>query len=133
MRFNLSKPLMLAGALLVVSTAWAGDVFVIANSGLNLTAEEVRDVFTGEKQLAGSVKFTPMDNSSAQADFLSKVVKVEATKYTSIWVKKGFRDGLNPPPMRSSDAEVINAVKSSPGGVGYVSKATPDVKVIHKY
>jgi hypothetical protein len=93
----------------------------------------VRDVFTGEKQLAGNVKFVPMDNASLQADFLSKVLKVEANKYTSIWVKKGFRDGLNPPPTRGNDAEVINIVKSNLGAVGYVSKATPDVKVIHKY
>jgi ABC-type phosphate transport system substrate-binding protein len=118
---------------LVVTTAGAGDVFVIANPSLNLTAEEVRDVFTGEKQLAGNVKFVPMDNASLQADFLSKVLKVEANKYTSIWVKKGFRDGLNPPPTRGNDAEVINIVKSNLGAVGYVSKATPDVKVIHKY
>ena len=74
-----------------------------------------------------------MDNSAAQADFLSKVVKLDAAKYTSIWAKKGFRDGINPPPVRGSDAEVISAVKSTPGAVGYVSKAPADAKVIQKY
>ncbi len=132
MRVNLLKTVLM-GALVCAGNAWAGDVYVIANTGVTLSADEVRDVFVGEKQLAGSVKLVPMDNAAAQADFLAKVMKVEAAKYSTLWAKKGFRDGINPPPVRSSDSEVINAVKSTPGAVGYVSKATADVKVIQKY
>ena len=65
-------------------------MYVIANAGVSITAHEVRDVFVGEKQLAGGVKLVPMDNSAAQADFLAKVVKVDAGKYTNIWAKKGL-------------------------------------------
>ena len=121
------------GVSLGTGASWAGDLFVIANAGVTLSAAEVRDVFVGDKQLAGSVKLVPMDNSAAQADFLAKVVKVDAAKYGSIWAKKGFRDGINPPPVRGSDAEVLSAVKSTPGAVGYVTKAPADVKVIQKY
>ena len=74
-----------------------------------------------------------MDNAAAQADFLAKVMKVEAAKYSTLWAKKGFRDGINPPPVRSSDSEVINAVKSTPGAVGYVTSASAGVNVIQKY
>jgi ABC-type phosphate transport system substrate-binding protein len=112
---------------------WAGDVFVIANAGVTVTTEEIREIFVGDKQLAGSVKLVPMDNSTAQGDFLEKVVKVDAAKYSAIWVKKGFRDGLTAPAVRGGDAEVISAVKSTPGAIGYVSKAPADVKVIHKF
>ena len=76
---------------------------------------------------------TPMDNSAAQADFLAKVMKVDAAKYSSIWAKKGFREGINPPPVRGGDSEVISAVKNTPGAIGYVTKAPADVKVIQKY
>lgn len=113
--------------------AWAGDVYVIANASVTLSADEVHDVFVGDKQLASGVKLVPMDNSAAQADFLAKVVKVDAGKYSSIWAKKGFRDGISPPPVRGSDAEVINAVKSTPGAVSYVTKAPADIKVVQKY
>ena len=123
---------LLLGALFCGS-AIAGDIFIIANANVTLSADEVRDVFTGEKQLAGNVKLVPMDNAAAQADFLSKVIKVDAGKYANIWAKKGFRDGINPPPVRGSDSEVIAAVKSTSGAVGYVSKAPADVKVIQKY
>jgi ABC-type phosphate transport system substrate-binding protein len=118
----------------VLSTpAWANDVIVTAHPSVTLTADEVREVFTGEKQNAGATKLVPIDSGSLQADFLAKVMKVDASKYASIWAKKGFRDGVNPPAVRGGDAEVIAAVKSTPGAVGYVSKAPADVKVIQKY
>lgn len=125
--------LIAASALAASGSLWAGEVFVIAHPGVNVSADDVRDVFVGDKQLDGAVKLVPMDNSAAQADFLAKVVKVDAAKYASLWAKKGFRDGLSPPPVRGGDAEVISAVKSTPGGIGYVTKASADVKVIHKY
>lgn len=127
------KLTLLCAVMAAAGAAFAGDVIVIANAGVTLSPEEVRDVFVGDKQLAGSTKLVPIDNSSAQADFLSKVMKVDAAKYGSIWTKKGFRDGLKTPDTKGSDAEVIAAVKSTPGAVGYVSKAPGDAKVIAKY
>jgi len=124
------KPLVV-GMLLGTASAFAGDV--IANISGTLTADEVREVFVGDKLSAGGAKLAPMDNSAAQADFLAKVVKVDAAKYGTIWAKKGFRDGLNPPPVRGSDSEVINAVKSTPGAIGYVTSAPAGVTVILKY
>lgn len=132
MKSNIAK-LLAIGAMAASGSLWAGDVFVIAHPGVNVSAEDVRDIFVGEKQLDGNVKLVPMDNSTAQADFLAKVVKVDGDKYKSLWAKKGFRDGLSPPPVRGGDAEVISAVKSTPGGIGYVTKASGDVKVIQKY
>ena len=114
-------------------TSWAGDVYVIVNADVILGPDEIRNVFVGEKQLSGNVKLVPMDNAAAQADFLSKVVKMDPAKYNSMWVKKGFRDGLSAPLVRGSDAETVHAVKSTPGAVGYVSKAPAGVKVIQRY
>jgi hypothetical protein len=73
-----------------------------------------------------------VDNGALQADFLAKVLKVDAARYASLWSKKSFRDGLTPPAMRGGDADVIANIKANPGTVGYVSKPTPDVKVISK-
>jgi len=114
-------------------SAWAGDVIVVANSNVTLSADDVKDVFIGEKQIVGGTKLTPMDNASIQADFLARAIKVDAAKYASIWAKRAFREGINPPAVRGTDAEVIAAVKSTPGAIGYVSKAPDGVKVIAKY
>jgi ABC-type phosphate transport system substrate-binding protein len=121
-----------AAALAVAAPAFA-DIYVIANPGLQLTPDEAKEVFMGEKQLAGSVKLVPIDNASAQAEFLSKVFGMDAGKYNTLWAKKGFRDGLNPPAVKGSDLEVVSTVKSTPGAVGYVTSAPPGVTVIRKY
>jgi ABC-type phosphate transport system substrate-binding protein len=123
--------LVLAGA--VNLPAAADDLYVIANPSLVLTADDVRDIYFGDKQIAGGVKLVPLDNSAQQKEFLEKALKLDGAKYNAIWTKKGFRDGLNAPAVKSGDAEVIATVKSNPGAIGYVSSAPKDLKVIVKY
>jgi hypothetical protein len=101
--------------------ASAGDLYVICNAGVSLQAGDARDMFVGEKAFAGVVKLQPADNAAAQAEFLEKVLKVDAAKYAVIWTKKSFRDGANPPPLKGSDAEALAYVKATPGGCSYVS------------
>jgi len=117
-------------ALSFVQGAVAGDVVVISHPETALTAGEVRDVFLGEKQFAGSTKLIVIDNASAQNAFLSKFMEMDATKYNNIWTKKSFRDGLTPPAVKSGDAEVTEFVKHTPGAVGYVSGSPAGVNII---
>jgi ABC-type phosphate transport system substrate-binding protein len=116
--------------LLVSYSAYAGDVVIIANSSVNLSAGDVRDVFLGEKQFAGSTRLTPVDNAALQESFLSKLILMTNAKYTGIWTKKAFRDGLTAPAMKSGDAEVIEYVKRTPGAVGYVANAPAGVNIV---
>jgi ABC-type phosphate transport system substrate-binding protein len=110
------------------------DVYVIVNPGLKLTADDIKNIYTGEKELAESTKIRPQDNSAAREEFLKKVLQLDVAKYESLWTKKSFRDGINPPTVRASDAEVIAFVKSNPGAIGYVTTAPPsDVTVLKKF
>ena len=111
----------------------AGDVYVIAHPSVTLSAAELRDMYLGEKQFSGSIKLAPVDNSAVQSDFLAKVLRIEASKYASLWTKKGFRGGLAAPIIKSSDAEVINFVKNTKGAVGYVSTPAPGMNQLSKY
>lgn len=122
----------LACAGLLAAPAFA-DVYVIANPNVALAADDVRDVFLGDKQLAGGTKLVPVDNAAAQPEFLQKVLKLDAARYNAIWVKKGFRDGLNAPPVKNTDAEVIAIVRGTPGAIGYVANPPRDLKVLGKY
>jgi ABC-type phosphate transport system substrate-binding protein len=110
----------------------AGDVVVITNPELSISSEEIKDVFLGEKQFAGSIKLVVIDNAAAQGAFLSKFMQMDAAKYNNIWTKKSFRDGLIPPAVKSSDAEVIEYIKRTPGSIGYVSSTPAGVKIIQK-
>ena len=134
-----------ARVLLVCSSIFASmfapaalaDLYVIANSSLKLSTEEIRDVFTGEKQLADGTKLTPFDNASAQAEFLKSVLTLDLAKYNALWTKKSFRDGLTAPEVKGNDSEVAFAVKRDPGGIGYVTStnglAALGLRIVQKY
>lgn len=125
--------LLALGGMAWVQPVLAADLYVISNHLLALSEEDVMDVFVGDKQVAGGIRIVPLDNASLQKDFVERVLKIDASKYSSIWTKKGFREGLNPPPVKSGDAEVIATVKSTPGAVGYVSSAPVGVRLVRKY
>ena len=124
---------LLCGLLALAPLARAADLVVIANPGVTIAESDLRDVFLGDKQFAGSVKLVPVDNAAAQDAFLAKVIKMEAAKYASAWTKKSFREGINPPPSKNSDAETIDFVKRTPGAIGYVTSAPAGVTVVVKF
>ena len=115
-----------AGLIGLAPVARGADLYVIANAGTAVSAADVRDIFLGDKQFAGSVKLVPVDNAAAQDLFLAKVMKMEAAKYTSSWTKKSFRDGVSAPPVKGSDAETIEFVRQTPGAISYVKSAPKD-------
>ena len=128
---NMHHTLCLTLALLGSAHALAGDI--IANAAVNLSADEVKDVYTGEKQIAGAVTLVPLDNASEQEAFTSGFLKMDTHKYQTLWTKKSFREGLNPPSVKADDAEIISIVKHTPGAIGYVKAAPAGVKVLGKY
>lgn len=125
--------LSLAVLVLTAVPAIAGDIYVIAHPALEITVDAVRDVFVGEKQFQSGVKLAAIDNLSGQKEFLDKVMKLDNVRYGNIWTKKSFRDGLNAPPSRGSDAEVLAFVRANVGAVGYVTTPPAGVKTIGKF
>jgi hypothetical protein len=109
--------------------AHAGEVIV--HAGLRLDFADVRDVYLGEKQLAGDIKLMPSDNLAAQDDFLAAILQTTERNYQARWRRKAFRDGLRAPTLKGSDAEVMIYVRSTPGAIGYLAgKAGPGVTVV---
>lgn len=119
--------------LCLASLPASADGFVICNSEVQIAAPELKEIFTGEKLFAGGVKLNPVDNASAQAGFLSSFLKLDVIRYNTIWTKKSFREGINPPPVKAGDNEVMAFVRKTPGAVGYVSTTPSGVTVIQKY
>lgn len=130
---NLHRFLLAAVLLAGAAFAAQGEVFVIAHPSAAIGAGDVRDIYLGDKQFAGSTKLVPVDNGPAQEEFVGKALKMESAKYNSAWTKKSFREGLNPPAVKSGDLEVIEFVKRTPGAVGYVRSPPSGVPVVIRY
>ena len=113
--------------------AGAADLYVIANAPLKLSNAELSDVFLGERQFANGQRLVVIDNAAVLSKFVAEACGVDAARYRTVWAKKGFREGLNPPLQLSSDREVAAIVRSTPGAIGYVSTVQPGVAVIAAY
>ena len=130
---TLQWPALALFALLVAHHAAAQAGEVIAHGSVTLSADEVKELYFGDKQLAGNLKLVPIDNSAQRADFLAKVLQIEAAKYTARWAKKAFREGLVAPNTLGSDAETIAFVKATPGAVAYVAGPSHGVRVLLRF
>lgn len=109
------------------------DLVVVCNSTLNLDEVEIKEVFLGGKQFSNGIKLVPVDNAAAQEEFLAKVLQMNSVKYATLWTKKSFRDGTRQPSQKIADTDVLDFVRRTPGGVGYVRSIPSGVKVIKKY
>lgn len=116
-----------------ISIAQTPTLYVIGAPGMTLSADEIREVFLGEKLFIGSTKLTPVANRVGIEAFLAKVVAISAVKFQGVWSNKNFRDGVTPPKLLSSDTEVIEFVRHTPGAVGYVSTTPTSVNIIKTY
>lgn len=125
--------LLVASLLSISLAARANAGEVIAHPSVTLSADEVKELFLGDKQFAGNLKLVPSDNSVAQADFVAKVLRTDVARYSTRWAKKAFREGLNSPGVMSNDADVLAFVKATPGAVGYVSASSAGAKVLLRY
>lgn len=111
--------------LITPSFALAGAI--ITHPGVKLEASEVREVFLGEKFSAASGdKLYLVDNKAALSGFCAKIMKMEPSKYSAMWAKKSFRDGISSPKSKVSDADVIEYVKTTPGAIGYILGTVPN-------
>ncbi len=128
-----SRALRLVTLLVLLGPARVLAGEVIVNDSVTLTAVEIRDVFLGEKQLAGNIRLVPVDNVALQDEFLAKVLQTDSQKYYARWTRKSFREGITAPPLKGSDAEVNAFVRSTPGAIGYVRKPAAGVRALQAF
>src|SRR5664279_4830562 len=105
------------------AAAAADDLYLACHSGVTIATADVRDMFLGEKQFFNTTRLVPVDNVASQPAFLEMVLRMDGIKYATTWAKKSFRDGINPPATMANDASVLEFIRRTPGGCGYVTVA----------
>jgi len=105
-------------------------VVVNASNPINtITAKELSGLFL-KKDLTwpDETPVTAVDlqpDSPVRAEFTLAIHEKKVSAIKSYWQRQIFQGKAVPPMERSSEAEVIAFVAATPGGVGYVSSATP--------
>lgn len=106
------------------------------NSISSITKSQISGIFLGNStKWSNGMKAIPVDQAKttkAGKAFLANIVGMTESEYKNLWVEKMLSGEAEPPPLKSSDAEVISYVKENIGAVGYVSaaSATNGVKIL---
>lgn len=118
------------GLIFAPVNSFAGDVKVIANSGLKadiLTAQELKRIFLEEKNsLADGTHVEPVlqNGGPAHADFLQEFLSETDDDLQTYYRTLVFTGRGSMPRTLGSDAEVVAYVARTRGAIGYVSSAT---------
>ena len=125
----------LALALALATAAPAADEFgVIVHAsvaGTSIKRSALAAVFLKQAQRwsSGGGLAVPVDQSGTspvRKAFSEAVIQRPVTQVVQYWQKQMFSSTrLIPPPVKSTDAEVIAFVAKNAGAVGYVGSATP--------
>lgn len=135
----LIRTILISLVLAMKSFASTGvDVIVSSASGVtSLTADQVKDLWTANTKTLGSAKAEMCDqaqDSAVRAEFYAKTTGKTVREMLALWSKVVFTGRGTEPKVVSSDAAVLECVKASKGGIGYVTsgKADSSVKVVLK-
>jgi ABC-type phosphate transport system substrate-binding protein len=100
-----------------------------------ISAAELSKIFLKQGTYPGGSAAAPIEpakGNPVRASFAKKVHGRATNAIEAYWQNQVFSGGESPPPTKSSDEDIIAAVKSTAGGIGYVSagSSTAGVKVV---
>jgi ABC-type phosphate transport system substrate-binding protein len=118
------------GTVLSCSVATA-QVAVIANSSVkasSVSADELRDVFTGDKSsLKDGSKVSPvtLKGGAVNDAFLKQYVGKNDAAFRTAWRSLVFTGQGSMPKAFDTEAQMVDYVAATPGAIGYVGSGTP--------
>ncbi|PQJ96686.1 hypothetical protein CXB77_07915 [Chromatium okenii] len=120
----------------VISQASAENVLIIGNPDLpKLDCVTVEKLFTGRIIEVNGQPATVVNAASGsltRQQFLATFLSKDEDQYRAYWVVRRFIGKGTPPKEFSTSREIIEFVKSQPGGIGYISAVdrTPELNVL---
>lgn len=119
------------------ATQASAQIAVIANKNLSMqinSAKQVSDIYTLDLTSSGGTNLVVFDlkDEAVKGKFLSAIGK-SSPDLKKIWMRAQLSGDGKAPEALATEAEVVQKVASTAGGVGYVNAAgvTGDVKVLY--
>lgn len=122
----------------VVLPARAGSIIVVAHTDVPvsvLSGDELQRIFLGKKTFwSGGRRIVPvcLKRGGTHESFLKSYMDMNVSQFDIFWRQAVFVGTGTPPAAFSSEREVIDFVRKTPGGVGYVdsSNVQGELKII---
>src|SRR5258706_12785172 len=99
MRFG-DPPAILLAALLSLGcgSAFGADIYVIAGPDVRLSAEDVRELYLGDKEFSGEIRLVPVGKKAGPSQVLVKGLGKNPPRYTNFWGENALPATRTPPP-----------------------------------
>ena len=130
-RFLVAAALLAAVALLGPAPARAAGYKLVVQSSnpvTSLSAAQVEKLFLKKVtrwDTGGEVQPVDLaDDSSVRSAFSEDILGKDVPAVKSYWQRMIFSGRATPPPVLSSDAQVLEFVRSNRGAIGYVAAGT---------
>ena len=127
--------LLLAFFFSCVVAAQAGSVIIITNKDVpasSLSLDELARIFLGKKTTwQNGKKIAPicLKSGKAHESFLRSYLDMNPSQFDIFWKQAVFTGTGNPPKSLVDEADVVQLVKSTAGGIGYIDSRTLHKKV----
>lgn len=99
-------------------------VIVHPDNSNTITEEQLKRIFLGKlknfEDGSRALVFNQKAETSIRVIFDEKVIKRTPSQMKAYWAKEVFSGKASAPIELASDAEVIDAVTSTPGAIGYI-------------
>ncbi len=122
-----SKYLAIIGVLCLASSLLAEEAVVIANNSIKaaeISASDLRDVFSGAKSSVGGVHVVPviLKDGPTHESFLKDHIGKSDSAFRATWRSLVFTGQAAMPKTFDSDSALLEYVASTPGAIGYAGK-----------
>lgn len=113
-----------------VMASRAGSVIVIANKDVPLTSittDELQRIFLGKKTTwNGGKKIVPicLKNGRSHESFVTSFMDMNPSQFDIFWRQAIFIGTGRPPKLLADEADVVQFIMTTPGGVGYIDSDT---------
>jgi len=104
-------------------------VIVHPDNGNTVSQDQLKRIFLGKlknfEDGSRALVFNQKAETSIRVVFDEKIIKRTPSQMKAYWAKEVFSGKASAPIELASDAEVIDAVKSTPGAIGYIDINSP--------
>lgn len=128
----MKKTILLLLAILLTSEAsiQAGSIIIIANRDVpagELSFDQVQRIFLGKMTTwRDGQKIVPicLKGGATHATFLRSYLDMNPSQFDIFWKQAVFTGTGRPPKALANETDVIQAVKGTPGSIGYIDSDT---------